>query len=124
MTKKSIYAWLDTMSVAQIVYAAKRVGVVHMGMSKNEVLESIRSNPRRSCLRQADVKHMRRTWTQIRHETDWDKWERDWASGSINVCSPSHLLTKNQEQSMMAYARDTLGMKWANMPRASRRDWP
>jgi hypothetical protein len=122
--KKPIYAWLDATTTAQIVYAAKRVGVVHVGLSKKELLESIRASPRRSCLRHPDVKYRRKTWAQVRYETNWEQWERDWQSESINVFSQSHMFAKTPEQSMMAYARDRLGLKWANMPVTQKRAWP
>ena len=114
---KTVSPWLDSLSMKQLAYAARRVGVMHVGMSREETVAAIRKAPRR--LNQTDVKHMRKTWAQVEYEIDWKPWmvamkER------VGVHSPAFRLEPDPLTSQMLFARDICGYTWVNMRLMSR----
>jgi hypothetical protein len=75
---KSKLKWLSDLSVRQLVYAAKALGIVHEGLEKAQLIEAIMKHKRVGRLRQCDVTEMRPTWDEVWAKIDWTEWEHSW----------------------------------------------
>jgi len=112
------YKWLDKMGTSQLVYASKRLGIVHIGLDRSGVIAAIRAHDRRAELKEPDVKHKRLTWDELQRKIDWVScgWGSVWERRAEYREGPSYLLTDSAATSRMLFASGVLGYRWANMP--------
>lgn len=76
---KSKLKWLAALSVPQLVYASKALGLVPEGHKRTKLVELITTHARVGRLRQCDVIEMRPTWDEVVAQIDWEPWNRDWS---------------------------------------------
>ena len=113
------YKWLEKMGTSQLVYASKRLGIVHIGLDRSGVIAAVRAHDRRAVLKEPDVKHMRPTWGQLQRSIDWAScgWEREWERRVDRLGPYGFLPTDdNATKSRMIFVKYTLRRRWANMP--------
>ena len=120
------YNWLEKMNLSQLVYASKRLGIVHTGLDRSGVVAAIRAHDRRAELKESDVKHKRLTWDELQRKIDWvscgwaSDWERRAKYSKVPYREVSYLLTDSAATSRMLFVSGVLGYRWANMPSVTR----
>lgn len=107
-------AWVDTqLSIKHLVYASRRLGIVHVGLLRNELIHEIKTHPQRGLLRMHDVKQMRKTWYEVQCEIDWHNFASE-RNETIDVYSRNYVIESDLDIAKQMYAK-SIGWVWANM---------